>query len=264
MPFVPLGRRCLLEVVLDDDKARNTESLRASDNATVLAHAGHAASSSGYRFGNHAATRGRIRAPDVPFRAAHSSWRPPSADPSGPAARREEEQSQCVTRNGLRMNTSLSLPELSKAEPNMTHPLTRELKHWDKLANQTLSREMTDFEVNHPVEAPPMRMNQRLPGSMVNFPKYMLINNCHLKTTETQRFGKEQHAERAAAEAALARAAAGGGSLAGPVVKELQPSAVKYGEASWGAPLLREEGYHWAGSALPAGRGQRSSNQFRM
>merc|ERR1719476_538489 len=127
------------------------------------------------------------------------------------------------------------------------------------MTKRTQAELRMDMDVSQPVKEPGTMKVRGTRKGLVLFPKYMLINNCHLKQTDLQRFQREQDAERAAAESGL------GDALShAPVIKELQPSAVKYGEASWGAPLLREEGFHWAGSSLPAGRGQRSSNPFRM
>lgn len=103
---------------------------------------------------------------------------------------------------------------------------------------------------------------------LVLFPKYMLINNCHLKLTDLQRFQREQMEEqrRQAEEALEAESVAGQGDAQDSKKLIPRPGPVKF-DASWGRPKLKDAsqgGPHWAGSALPHGRGMRTSNPFRM
>jgi len=264
MPFVPLGARKRLEVILDDDKERLAAKMRNKDNAAVSLHRGEAPSSSGYRFGNSPWAKGQLR-PDVPFRDATSTWRPPSADPHGPARQKDLEQTgRAMWSAAHGMRQSLSSPILSqesKTEPHATHPLTKELQRWQRQATRTLNREMADVEVpdRRTLDLNRSSSSTNRPAvkssGLVNFPKYMLIHNCHLKQMDQQRFAKQEKERQQATTLASE-----GGRVS---FEELAPSAVKWGEASWGAPKLRQPGNHWAGSSMAAGRAQRTSNPFR-
>ncbi|CAK0865084.1 unnamed protein product [Prorocentrum cordatum] len=96
-------------------------------------------------------------------------------------------------------------------------------------------------------------------GGPILFPKYMLLHNCHLKTRDVLSF----HAKQDAARAAGAQGTAG---LGWPAAGAAQPRPMSFREASWGAPRLRQEGGaaggFAAGSTLPAGRCQSTSNPF--
>mmetsp|Transcript_56234 Transcript_56234/g.131039 ORF Transcript_56234/g.131039 Transcript_56234/m.131039 type:complete len:259 (-) Transcript_56234:64-840(-) len=256
MPFVPLGSRKRIEVILDDDKERLAAAQQTKDTATISAHSGLAPSAQGYRFGNHPLTRGRVR-PDVPFTGATSSWRPPSADREGPSSQKDREQTgSAIWYESHRMKQTLSSPALSSTNmtvPLATHPLTKEIERWERLSTLTQAREMTRELRDELREEKPVRSKSSKPEfqpkpGLVNFPKYMLINDCHLKRMEQQRFQREDQ----------------NASLSGSPVSSKGPeSAVMYGAASWASPVLRQKGTHWAGHGLAAGRMQRTSNPFR-
>jgi len=264
MPFVPLASRKRQEVILDDDKQQLAARIREKDTAAVALYRGDAPSSSGYRFGNSPWAKGQVR-PDVPFKGATSTWRPPSADPHGPARQKDREQrGRAMWSEAHGMRQSLSSPILSQqsmTEPYATHPLTGELQRWQRQAARTLNREMADVEVpeRRTLELNRPSSSTNLPAvkssGLVNFPKYMLIHNCHLKQMDQQRFAKQEEERQQAEALASERNCAS--------FEELAPSAVKWGEASWGAPRLRQPGSHWAGSSMAAGRASRTSNPFR-
>jgi len=271
MPFVPLRARQRVEVILDDDKERLATQQRRRDEAAISAHAQLAPSASGYRFGHHPLTVGSCR-PEVPFKDATSTWRPPSADPAGPSSQKDREQvGPSVWSESHRMRKAQSSPALSAFNmtvPLATHPLTKEIQRWETLSKKTQAREMTT--TGEALELRPTRTIggskpefRRVPGSLVNFPKYMLLKDSHLKQMEQQRFHQEEAERQRALESALESEDSGS-----PWVqrrKELGgESGVQYGKASWGAPVLREPGQHWAGHGLAAGRCQRTSNPFRM
>jgi len=255
---------------LDEDKERISTQQRGRDFMTMSTHAQLAPSNSGYRFGNHPMTMGGVR-PEVPFKDATSTWRPPSADPTGPSSRKDREQvGSPVWHESHRMRTSMSSPALSATNmtvPLATHPLSREIGRWEKLSQKTEAREMTTtggevVQQGSTRKAPPKPQISRPPGGLVNFPKYMLIHSCHLKQMEQQRFQREQEERRRAFESMSEEERA-----TGPWVQRRQDvgeSAVEYATASWGAPLLGKRGQHWAGHGLAAGRNQRTSNPFRM
>merc|ERR1719215_2362273 len=128
---------------------------------------------------------------------------------------------------------------------------------------------------------PPRREKTDMPkhdvkNGLVLFPKYMLINNCHLKMTDLQRFQREQQAEQRRAllqqqglespglptEASRETLA----STASPTDLELMSQSTRGPfkfEASWGAPELRKGGPQWAGNGMPSGASHKTSNPFR-
>jgi len=120
-------------------------------------------------------------------------------------------------------------------------------------------------------------------GGLVNFPKYMLIHNCHLKDMDKIRYCKEENAKRAEQAAEVMRRMELGdeaplsqsqGSMAPSHYTQGMPSPThslmdagmekrQYPPPSWGAPKLRTQpGQHYAGNSLPCGRGSRTSNPF--
>lgn len=280
MPFVPIGSRKRIEVILDDDKERIINQQRSKDTATLNAHRQVAPGTSGYRFANHPSTLvpdGRTRGPDVPFTGATSTWRPPSADPDGPARQKDLQHAEVGARweASHSLRTMRSSPSLSSSAANIVdpgqagamagHPLAVESRRWQKLAHFTEKVEMKDLEIPEPApKSPsPQAPEAQGPRDLVNFPKYMLYHNCHLKHTDLQRFQQNQLAKERAIAEGVDPMTLTVGSI--PSAQDLGESAVKWQEASWGAPVFKNaQGHHWAGSALPAGRGQRSSNPFRM
>lgn len=281
MPFVPLGQRKPIPLILDGDKAEIAARQRERDLAAVQRHLGAAPGASGYRFANLPPTLGHARGPEVPFRDAHASWRPPEADPDGPASLRNSQQAgygaYWESSHGLRKARSsptLQSPANANAR-EACHPLSTELRRWEHMAETTRRCDMKGMkDVEWDPLAKPARQDEApkaAPGrqGLVMFPKYMLINNCHLKSTDLQRFQREQMEEqRRRADEASQQTEAPGGPAEGQGSPKVvpRPGPVKF-DASWGRPVLREPsqgGPHWAGSALPHGRGARTSNPFRM
>lgn len=276
MPFVPLGQRKPIPLVLDGDKEAIQARQRERDLAAINSHLGVAPGSSGYRFANHPQTFGHVRGPDVPFRNATAPWRPPEEDPQGPASALEREQAayggNWDAAHGMRkVRSTPALDSPSKAM-EACHPLSMELRRWEQLAKRTTASEMNGQDLSPPPRRelpPPPKIGPNKQG-LVLFPKYMLIHNCHLKMQDLQRFQREQ-----AEEARRAEEEAEGQDVRGSPSAARAPEEAMYGstrgplhfEASWGAPKLKQQslgGPHWAGSGMPAGRGQRTSNPFRM
>lgn len=281
MPFVPLRGRTKLNVVLDDDKDRIIGAQRAKDSRTVASHFGEMPGSRGYRYANHPITKGEVRGPDPPFTGATNTWRPPSADPQGPSAQRVESQAEYGAHlegsHGhyapRRMASIRSLPNLQQAgeccvsqDSLAIHPLQYELKRWEGIAKKTQAIEMKDH-----IELSSLKRSQYVPkqesvntGGLINFPKYMLIHNCHLKQMDCQRFKDEQDEERRNF-ASMAEAGTTQESFRNNA--ELGKSSLNWQTASWGAPMVKDKADNrplYAGSAMPAGRGSRTSNPFRM
>jgi len=297
MPFVPLGSRKRIEVILDDDKERLGNLMRTKDNETVRLHHQVMAGQSGYRYANHPQTWGPVRGPAAPFHSANKPWSPPEDDPSGMAAMKDLEQAPIgASREGAhgslgeQMRKSRSVPAMvrtMKANPvqeggkslgeqakEAADPASIELNRWLRLAKVT-ERDLMSM----PALAPPQKRNivAKKPfvnaAGLVNFPKYMLFENSHLKATDLQRFvesedraRKEAAAMHAVAQEALARGdvqdSENGSGMESPT-----SDVVPLGTVSWGAPRLRGPGEtvkrQWAGSAMCAGKSQQTSNPFR-
>lgn len=315
MPFVPLGSRKNHGVILDEDKAIITGKMHTLDNATVKFHHQVMPGASGYKYANHPITMGPVRQPPPPFATANKPWAPPEDEPDGMAAARDNLQAPVGMLNegshrflaeGTRanrstaaltktmsgkvsmvgingsvaeiqreMNEEKSLGEQAKEQAN---PVSIELKRWQRMAKVT----ERDLNSMPPLDKRKDRIMPEKPvanGGLVNFPKYMLFENSHLKTTEFQRYCDGEAADRAekaerakAAEEAMAR-----GEMT-PGVSSMSPSREGSSsqsrlpdwppQPSWGAPRLRgpssETSKQWAGSAMPHGKSMRSSNPFRM
>mmetsp|Transcript_45774 Transcript_45774/g.74389 ORF Transcript_45774/g.74389 Transcript_45774/m.74389 type:complete len:275 (-) Transcript_45774:68-892(-) len=273
MPFVRLGDRSTANVVLDDEKVRLAAQRQARDQAKVAEHYGINPSSQGYKFGKHPMTRGFVRSPPPPFAKANSPWNPPEADPNSPAGQLQS----TMAKNGAfwdgshqHLGKSRSSPQLQHSGENVMacHPLSAELRRWERLAAVT-----ERGEVNKDIQLATMsgKMSESVEeekprgrvGGLVNFPKYMLINNCHLKTTDLGRFQREQVELQRQADETAAR---GDTSSEATMDNSIGEGSVPFATASWGAPLLRQKntGTHWAGSGLPGGRMQRHSSFLRM
>mmetsp|Transcript_46557 Transcript_46557/g.120507 ORF Transcript_46557/g.120507 Transcript_46557/m.120507 type:complete len:283 (-) Transcript_46557:53-901(-) len=281
MPFVPLGSRKRHEVILDGDKQLMQQKQHDKDHSTIQRHIGAAPGKSGYTYANHPSTLGVVRPTDVPFAGATSSWRPPSADPGGPASRRNREVADYgaiwEASHSFRQSRSRSTPQLATAGANLMeacHPLGLELKRWQTMAGKTVKNELGGQdclpEPKKPSSPAPAPHSKTRPGGLVNFPKYMLINQCHLKTMDLQRFQKQQQEE---AQLYAEEMAARGDFHEEPMSPSLPESlagSMRRGEmpaeASWGAPFPKGEKRedYYAGSTMPAGRGMRTSNPFRM
>jgi len=301
---VPLNSRGKLQVVLDDDKERIAAAQAAKDQIAISRHFAHQPSTKGYRFGNHGATLGMVRGPDVPFKNATASWRPPSADKNGPAAQRAA--AHCSTggiwTDSIKKKQVQSTPNLYTANDEarvdaggsivkskldvqeMMNPVSLELKRWQKFARFSETEIAKLPEMHHPEKEPEMAVPKMPDGELVNFPKYMLIHNCHLKQMDKIRYCREANAKRAAAvEAEMRRLEMG--ETADPMRDTQRSEAVsvysqgmpspthslvdhgaqsrQYPPPSWGAPKLRTQpGQHYAGNPLPNGRGSRTSNPY--
>lgn len=271
MPFVPLGNRKRLEVILDEDKARLGRAQQLRDQETINRHYGVAAGSSGYRFAHSPATLGSVRGPQVPFQGATSSWRPPSADRNGPASQHSRNHADygayweaAHSMKSSRSEPSLS-PEVKKSSAEACHPLAIELLRWKNLAQVTVQRDLKGHE-------PPSRAKPEPPkekkvtqkaGGLVLFPKYMLFNDSHLKMQDLQRFQRDQMA--AAEEESEGPRTATPSSTYNEATAQSFKLAANWQSASSGAPLLRKLGMEnvLAGSALPGGRTMKTSNPFR-
>lgn len=274
MPFVPLASRKPLPVILDDEKARLTLQQRERDHAVVTVRAGVAPGNSGYRFANHPATMGasqRSQRAD-PFQGGTSMWRPPEVDPGGPASRREGQAADfgALHEGSHSMRRPKSLPTLKQegAQEHVLdcHPVTAELRRLDKLAALTESEMKQPIVPKRPAATPPKQPRSfQTQGGLVNFPKYMLIHNCHLKTQDVMRFHKEQE-ELAKTQEELAKAeAALGPQSPQRSCGEQSPKSRTAPGVSWGAPVLNDsaQGEVVAGSTMPLGRSTQTSNWFR-
>lgn len=302
MPFVPLGSRKRIEVILDNDKHRLSSEMKAKDNATVKLHHQHMPGNTGYKYANHPITMNpNLRGPEAPFARANKPWTAPEDDPSGMAAMRDMEQAPVgALRDGSHepmgetMRKSRSTPAMVrtlKANPVLeggkslgeqakekANPLSIELSRWQRLAEVTkrdvaLMPGLSSKAELYREIPKPKKVFVNSEG-LLNFPKYMLFENSHLKQTDFQRFvdaedkaRKEAEERHAAVEEAMAKGEVqdtpASTSRETPASEEMVPFAT----ASWGAPRLRGDHanlkHQWAGNPLPTGKGSRSSNPFR-
>ncbi|CAE7353112.1 unnamed protein product [Symbiodinium natans] len=272
MPFVPISSRKPHTLLLDHEKARMRTEMRIKDQAVVAEHYGLAPSSGGYRFGNHPLTRGPVRGPDVPFQGATAPWKPSDQEPQGPMAQLESKQAKVgaywdgAHQKLASIRHSHSSPALRQSAAEVMqacHPLTTELNRWKKLADVTEKGEVNKELQESLAQTRTMcqagvRPKPVWTGGLVNFPKYMLFNNCHLKQMDLQRFA-DQHAAPEESEGDR-------GSNADIDASPLGEGSVRFQEPSWGAPLLKnkDSGVPFAGSAMPSGRACRTSNALRM
>lgn len=264
MPFVPLGSRKPIPVVLDDEKARLAAKQREKDSAAVTASGRFEVGASGYRFANHPVTLGTVRH-SRPFEGATSTWRPPEADPNGPAAKRDCVQAEWGgihqgshgSSNSMRRPKSLPILKPEEADwAGECHPHSTELRRFQKLGSVTEKAQMSDAQFANPYM--PTTEQPRVyhaAGGLVNFPKYMLWDNCHMKQQDCMRFHKQQEE--------LTKMAASGTSLASSF-QSPKRTVRDFPEPTWGARRKSDDGGPaWAGNPLPIGRGSRSSNPFR-
>jgi hypothetical protein len=293
MPFVSLGSRRRIEVVLDHDKQRLTNEMRAKDNATTSAHFGHAPGRSGYLYANHPLTKGPVRGPPAPFMKSNKPWNPEELDPSSPHAQKNAEQapigafiegSHSMIAETLRKSRSLPAVErtlrgtahtsfklsanaedgksIGDQAKEAANPVSIELNRWKRLADVT-HRDLSSMPELHswikPERQKPKAFASK--GGLVNFPKYMLFENSHMKMLDLQKFSDDQKKAQEAAER---------GELRTPVGLQDEDEEDEdediYRSASWGQPRLRNAtnpNKMWAGSGMPAGRSMKSSNPFR-
>jgi len=312
MPFVPLGSRKRVEVLLDADKELITGKMRERDNATVTLHhqvmAGthsiaHLPVHASYRYAKHPETFGPVRGPPPPFKTANKPWTPAELDPDGMAALRDMDQAPVGANrdgghcfHGETLRKTRSTPALTRTlannpvEEGQSHgarakeaanPISIELNRWKRLAEVTKRDLATMPELHSTIKStkPPPK-KPVVSSGLVNFPKYMLFENSHLKQQDFMRFvAAEELArnENEARQTALQEAMA----MGEPSVEVTPTStsretgngkdsddALGYQTASWGQPRLRGPReslrQQWAGSAMPSGKSMRSSNPFRM
>lgn len=299
MPFVPLGSRKRIEVILDDDKERLSGEMKAKDNATVKLHHQVMPGASGYRYANHPLTHGPVRGPPAPFQASNKPWAPPEEDPCGMAAMKDLEQAPVGAYSigshaplGETMRKTRSTPALTrtlKANPveeggktlgeqakEKANPLSIELTRWQRLAEVTKRDQASMAPLNTKYRDIPKPKKPVLSANgLTNFPKYMLFEPSHLKHQDLKRFIEAEEKARADAEGKQQRVEERTmrgeppdtpQSETGRETPTTPPNT--FATASWGQPRLRQPQdtikRMWAGSAMPAGRSQRSSNPFRM
>lgn len=312
MPFVPLGSRKRIEVILDDDKHRISNEMKIRDTLTVKHHHQHMPGANGYKYANHPITMGPVRGPEAPFARANKPWTAPDDDPNGMAALKDLEQApQGASQIGghaslgetMRKNRSTpALERTLKANPvveggktlgeqakEKANPISIELSRWQRLAAVT-NRDL----VSMPSLSSKQELYREIPkpkkvvpsaNGLVNFPKYMLFENNHMKHQDLIRFIEEEEKNRAEAEARQQAADARQQAVQEAMMRgeEREPTPmstgresqenpeddvlVPYGTASWGQPRLRGDQKtikkQWAGSAMAAGKSMRTSNPFR-
>jgi len=318
MPFVPLGSRKNLGVILDADKETIIGKMREKDNATVAHHhqvmagthsVAHLPVHASYRYAKHPETLGPVRGPPPPFKAANKPWTPAELDPDGVAAQRDMDQApvgacrdggHCF--HGETLRKSRSTPALTRTMANnpleegqsygdrareAANPISIELNRWKRMAEVT-ERDLASMPELHSTQKsfkPPPK--KPVPSSgLVNFPKYMLFENSHLKSQDFMRFvaaeeqtRKENEARHAALQEAMAMGEDSGEATPTPLSPTSTCRSFKsrdtrfseansnYGAASWGQPRLRgpkeDIKQIWAGSGMASGKSMRSSNPFR-
>lgn len=277
MPFVPLGSRKRIEVILDDDKARLAEGMHTRDNEAVREHLQIMAGKSGYRFANHPICKGPIMGPPPPFATANKPWTSADDDPDGMAAMKDLEHapqggimegSHCQPAENMRRTRSTPaltrtlilkgghLDEegrtLGQRAREAANPASIECNRWKRMATVTQRdmEAMPELLSLQKREKPMVKKAAVGNGGLVNFPKYMLFENSNLKTKDFQRFVLSEEKARKENEE-RARAAQAGEVQDTPL---LSPSAsasrasaspessemlVPFGTASWGAPRMR-------------------------
>jgi len=283
-------------VLVDHEKELITGTMRQKDDATVRLHHQVMNGTSSYRYAKHPETLGPVRGPPAPFAKANKPWTPAELQPDGMAAQRDLEQApvgaikdggHCFHGETLRKTRStpaltrtiassvphedgLSLGEQAKLAAN---PISIELNRWKRLAEVT-KRDLATMPELHSTmkrDVPPPK-KPVVTGGLVNFPKYMLFENSHLKSQDFMRFVAAEEKARKDFEERLSTAEGPSGKPSAeqtPIStsrETLSSDSVPYAMASWGAPRLRggDIKNQWAGSALPSGKSIRSSNPFRM
>jgi hypothetical protein len=310
MPFVPLGSRKNLGLIEDHHKEKIRNDMHTKDFATVKLHHQLMPGTSGYRYANHpqCVTIGNVRS-EAPFKAANKPWAPPEHEPNGMAAMRDLEQAPIGaflegshSKLAENLRRTRSVPAMVKtlaANPDagigevkglgaqareMANPVSIELARWKRMAKVT-ERDLSSMPQLPPKKekAPPSKP-VLVTGGLVNFPKYMLFENSHMKTVDFQRFvaaedqnrkeAEDRQARQAAVEEAMARGEVQDTPISpvstsrDPLSGTSQSTKLGLGEVSWGAPRLRGADFKinppFAGSSMPHGRACRSSNPFRM
>lgn len=268
MPFIPLATRRRQEVTLGD-RASIDVGLRKQETwyASEASQTGDAAAK--YRFARHPSTMTTKVHQEVPFANTSLQWRPPEADPGGPAEKRDQDAADFgggwEAAHAPRVPRSRSTPSLAKTDTNFAHdlmlerfPLTAELKRWEYFGKLMERQKLMEQEQREQkgLKSPGLSMassyrqtiDPEVPsgpsGDLVNFPKYLLFNDSHLKQMDIQRYVKEEAAARASAN-------------------QIRQTGSTIGSASMqtskGNPFYKRP----AGSMMPTGRGTKSSNPFR-
>lgn len=278
MPFIPLATRRRQEVTLGD---RTSIDLTLSKQETWYAQdGGRGSDSNKYRFARHPNSMTTRVQPEVPFSRSTIQWRPPSADPDGSAAKRMEDvadfggqwEGAHAPKNS--MPRTRSTPSLAKTDKEFARdlmlerfPLTAELKRWEQRGVLMEQRESAGLPPGASAWLSSYRTeeNPTVPtapsGDLVNFPKYLLMNECHLKQMDIQRYVKDEAAAREAANQLLKSDSMQAGS-ANPSMQASSASMQTSNpslQTSKGNPLYMRP----AGSLMPTGRNQKSSNPFR-
>jgi len=209
----------------------------------------------GYRFATHPAGPQEAQY-DRPFEGLTSTWRPPSPNGSSPAGRRERSHgaSGICWEGSHGLKKSASTPAVQRLAQDdavqAAHPLSVELRRWERLAS-TQDRELKEVPLPEPSgwkAAPAPSKEPMFPkGGLVNFPRYMLINDCSLKRSECQRFLAQQ---KKLAEEQAARNAVGNQQADSTASTEFGRTDPSRGKRM--------------GHLLPSGRGSRTSNPFRF
>jgi hypothetical protein len=271
MPFIPLATRRRQEVTLGD---RASIDVSLSKPQTWFAEGGDGDSSNKYRFARHPSTMTTNVPSEVPFGKSTLQWRPPSAEPHGPAAKKMQEGADFgggwEAAHAPKVPRSRSTPSLAKTDMSFARdlmlerfPLTAELKRWEYMGKLMEQRESgvskspgrsgsTFLSSYRPTEE--FQVPSGPTGDLVNFPKYLLFNDSHLKQMELQRYAKEEAAARDAASQ-LRKTGSTIGNTSQPSMQTTNASM----QTSKGNPLYMRP----AGSLMPTGRNQKSSNPFR-
>jgi len=303
MPFIPLGSRKRIEVILDDDKQRLAEGMHARDKETTREHLQIMAGKTGYRFANHPICKGPILGPLPPFSTANKPWTSADDDPNGMSAMKDLEHapqggimegSHCQPAENMRRTRSTPAltrtlilkgghvdeegKTLGQQAREAAQPASIEINRWNRLAavTQRDMQAMPELDSLKKREKPPVKKSAVGNGGLVNFPKYMLFENSNLKTKDFQRFVlSEEKARKENEERAAQAGEAQGTPQYSPTASLSRASAspessemlVPFGTASWGAPRMRGpldlQKQQWAGSSLPTGKSCKSSNPFR-
>jgi hypothetical protein len=296
MPFIPLGSRKLIPVLLDHEKQTITGKMRAKDDATVKLHHQVMAGTSSYRYAAHPETIGPVRGPPPPFATANKPWTPAEEDPSGMAAQRDTLQApvganrdggHCFygetlrkTRSTPALTRTLALQPIEEDGKSMgerakeaANPISIELNRWKRLAEVT-KRDLASMPELHTtqksIKPPPAK--PIISGGLVTFPKYMLFENSHMKSMDFLRFVAAEDKVRAEAREREDRTSRGEPTPQMPSPPSTSRETFSSGDvpfqtASWGQPRRGPSEWmkqQWAGSSMPSGKNQGHSNRFRM
>eukprot|EP00746_Dinoflagellata_sp_MGD_P010250 gnl/MRDRNA2_/MRDRNA2_121104_c0_seq1.p1 gnl/MRDRNA2_/MRDRNA2_121104_c0~~gnl/MRDRNA2_/MRDRNA2_121104_c0_seq1.p1 ORF type:complete len:273 (-),score=36.44 gnl/MRDRNA2_/MRDRNA2_121104_c0_seq1:49-867(-) len=272
MPFIPLATRRRQEVTLGD---RASIDVTLKKQQTWYAQDGDRDrdAAAKYRFARHPNTMTTNVPTEVPFSKSTMQWRPPSADPAGPAAKRMQDSADFgggwEASHAPKVPRSRSTPSLAKTDMNFARdlmlerfPLTAELKRWEYMGTLMEQREsnvstkspgrsgssviLSSYRPKEDIKVPSAPS-----GDLVNFPKYLLFNDSHLKQMDIQRYVKEENAARETASQLRKT-----GSTIGTTSMQTTNASL---QTSKGNPLFLRP----AGSLMPTGKNSKTSNPFR-